>query len=173
MLVAGAPGMERQLLAVSLAEELRRLGHRVGRAEARPGALVVELASGGRVTAAAPQEPGAALPALARLARGLDPQLELLLLEEDGPPGERTLPTVELVPPQGSPATPAAALLAAVADPGSAPRLAALVERRVLGRAAGRSLDAADGRRRRGAGRRLAGTLSRLRRVLGLRARRG
>ena len=173
MLVAGAPGTERQLLVVSLAEELRRLGHRVARGGARPGALVVELASGGRVAAAAPPEPGAARPALLRLARGLDPQLELLLIEDDGPPGARTLPTVELVPPRGRPATPDGALLAGAAGPGAAPRLAALIERRVLGRAAGGSLDAADGRRRRGPGRRLAAALSRLRRAPGRGAGRG
>ena len=128
---------------------------------------MIALPSGGRVSAAPP--PGA--DALRLLARRLDPQLALLLLEEasdEGGPGTRgpdertTAPGVaangtlalELVPPGGAPRTPPAELLAAVSPqriagafavvgPGDTLGLATLVERRLLGAAAGRSLDIA------------------------------
>ena len=105
MLIAGVSGPEKTLLVVSLTEELRRLGHRVGRAEARGDVLVVALASGGRVTAAPPADPRAWPDALGRLARSLDPQLELLLVE--GPERRDTdeLPVVEVVVPRGASTT--------------------------------------------------------------------
>jgi hypothetical protein len=156
--VVGPPGSGKTLLIVALAEELRRRGHRVGSAEARGGALVIALPSGGRVTAPAPAPDAAASGALLLLARRLDPQLALLLLEEsseaDGsavaPAGT---PTIELVPAGGTPHTLSAQLLAAVSTeriagafsvvgPGDTLGLAALVEQ-LLGAAAGRSLDVA------------------------------
>lgn len=120
---------------------------------------MIALPSGGRVTAAAPGPDDAASGALLLLARRLDPQLALLLLEEssetDGsavaPAGT---PTIELLPVGGTPHTPSERLLAAVSaeriagafsvvGPGDTLGLAALVEQRLLGAAAGRSLDVA------------------------------
>ena len=146
--ISGAPSGDAALFVAALAEELRRLGHRVARAEARPEALVVELASGGRVAAAPPGEAGAVPEALARLARSLDPQLELLLVVDGGGPGAQALPTVELRAPGAPRRGAGAGSLAAATGPGSAPRVAAIIERRLLGRRAGRSLDAAWGLRR-------------------------
>ncbi len=175
MLIAGVSGPEETLLVVSLTEELRRLGHRVGRAEARGDVLVVALASGGRVTAAPPADPRAWPDALGRLARSLDPQLELLLVE--GPERRETdeLPVVEVVVPRGASLTAPGTLLAAASGADSARDLALLVERRVLGGAAGRSLDAAVGRRRarRPLGRALGAALHRALAVLGRAGRRG
>jgi len=161
--IVGPPGSGKTLLIVALAEELRRRGHRVGSAEARSdangGALVIALPSGGRVTAAAPAPDAAASGALLRLARRLDPQLTLLLLEESSEADEGAVapvgtPTIELVPAGGTPHTPSEQLLAAISTeriagafsvvgPGDTLGLAALVEQRLLGAAAGRSLDVA------------------------------
>ena len=170
MLVAGARDDRTQPFVAAVAEELRRLGHRVGRAEARPGALALELASGGRVTAAAPAGPGAPREALARLARSLDPQLDLLLVEDLGGEGLDGLPRVELSAPGARAPVPGGALIATAADAGSAPEVAALIARRVLRRPTGGSLDAAVRRRRPGA---LARALSLVRALLEGRARRG
>ncbi len=170
MLVAGARDDRTQLFVAALGEELRRLGHRVGRAEARPGALALELASGGRVTAAPPAGPGTPREALARLARSLDPQLDLLLVEDLGGEGLGGLPRVELSAPGARAPAPGGALIAAADDAGSAPEVAALIARRVLERRTGRSLDAAVRRRRRGP---VARALSLVRALLRRRARRG
>ena len=170
LLVAGVRDERTQPFVAALAEELRRLGHRVGRAEARPGALVLELASGGRVTAAPPGGPGGPPEALARLARSLDPQLDLLLVEDLGGEGLDGLPRVELSAPGAGVPVPGGALLTAADDAGSAPDIAALIARRVIRRRTGRSLDAALGRRRRGLA---ARALSLVRALLGRGARRG
>jgi hypothetical protein len=167
----GLPGSGKTLLIIALVEELRRRGHRVGSAEAHGGAsggareraMVIALPSGARVTTAA----ALGADGLRRLARRLDPQLALLLLEEAGAeavpatggPDEPAAapagtPTIELLPPGGAPRTPPDELLAAVSaeriaaifalvGPGDTLGLAALVERALLGAAAGGSLDVA------------------------------
>ena len=169
MLISGARDERTQPFIAALGEELRRLGHRVGRAEARPGALALELASGGRVAAAPPAGPGPPREALARLARSLDPQLDLLLVEDLGGEGLGGLPRVELSAPGARAPLPGGALLAAADDAGAAPAVAALIAGRVLERRTGRSLDAAI-RRRPGA---VARALSSVGALLRLRARRG
>jgi hypothetical protein len=162
----GPPGSGKTLLIIALVEELRRRGHRVGSAEAHGGAsgdareraMVIALPSGGRVTTAA----ALGADGLRRLARRLDPQLALLLLEEagaeavpaSGSSAPAGTPTIELLPPGGAPRTPPAELLAAISaeriaaafalvGPGDTLGLAALVERALLGAAAGGSLDVA------------------------------
>jgi hypothetical protein len=159
--IVGPSGSGKTLLIVALAEELRRRGHRVGsaevRAEASGGAMVITLPSGGRVTSPAPAPGEAASGGLLRLARRLDPQLALLLLEESSEADEGTAapagtPTIELALAGGTPRTPSGQLLAAVSTeriagafavvgPGYTRGLAALVEQRLLGSTEGHSLD--------------------------------
>lgn len=113
------------------------------------------MPSGGRVTAAPLANDRASAPttllALKQLARNLDPQLTLLLVDEPDPCADGgTVPAIEFVAPGDSPRTEPDRLLAVLADtraagagaaPGDTAALAVLVERRLLGAATGSSLD--------------------------------